>query len=190
MPQLGFRMSAMTLRRFWTMLAHSHGQVWNHAEFARSFGVSEMTVRRYLEALASAMVVRLLPPWHENISKRQVRAPRVYVADTGLLHTLLGIETFEDLLGHPKVGASWEGLAIEEIVRKVGAAPEQRWFWATHGGAEVKRTSMPRVTPSMRVAQRDLKLDELFVIHAGRDAFPLAPGIRAIPLHKLDDELP
>lgn len=205
MPQLGFRMSAMTLRRFWTMLAHYHGQVWNHAEFARSFGVSEMTVRRYLEALASAMVVRLLPPWHENISKRQVRAPRVYVADTGLLHTLLGIETFEDLLGHPKVGASWEGLAIEEIVRKVGAAPEQRWFWATHGGAEldllivqgarrrgfeVKRTSMPRLTPSMRVAQRDLKLDELFVIHAGRDAFPLAPGIRAIPLHKLDDELP
>lgn len=204
MPQLGFRMSAITLRRFWTMLAHYHGQTWNYSEFARAFGVSDMTVRRYLDALASAMVVRLLPPWHENIARRQVRAPKVYVADTGLLHTLLGIETLEELMGHPKVGASWEGLALEEIARRLGAAPDQRWFWATHGGAEldllivrggrrlgfeVKRTSAPRLTPSMRIALRDLKLDELVVVHAGRDTFPMAPGIRAIPLARLDAEV-
>jgi len=204
MPQLGFRLSAITLRRFWTMLAHYHGQTWNYSEFARAFGVSDMTVRRYLDALASAMVVRLLPPWHENIARRQVRAPKVHIADTGLLHTLLGIETLDDLMGHPKVGASWEGFAIEEIARRLGATPEQRWFWATHGGAEldllvlqgsrrrgfeIKRTSAPRVTPSMRIALRDLRLDELVVVHAGRDTFPMAPGIRAVPLTRLDADL-
>ncbi|MBM3494348.1 MAG: ATP-binding protein [Armatimonadetes bacterium] len=204
MAQLGFRMSATTLRRFWTMLAHYHGQIWNASEFARSFGVSDAAVRRYLDALASAMVLRILQPWHENIAKRQVRSPKVYIADSGLLHTLLGLDTMNELLGHPKVGASWEGFAIEELIHRLRARPDQRWYWATHGGAEldllvvqgarrfgfeVKRTSAPKVTPSMRVAMADLGLSEIVVVHAGQHAFPLAPNIRAVPLAKLDTDL-
>ncbi len=204
MAQLGFRMSAMTLRRFWTMLAHWHGQVWNASEFARSFGVADTTVRRYLDALASAMVVRLLPPWHENLTKRQVRSPKVYIADSGLLHVLLGIDDYDQLMAHPKVGASWEGFVISEALRRLGVMPDRCWFWATHASAEldlmvkhgsrrlgfeVKRTSAPRVTPSMRIALNDLRLDELIVIHAGRDTFPMAPGIRAVPLDRIWDAL-
>jgi predicted AAA+ superfamily ATPase len=204
MAQLGFRMPALTLRRFWTMLSHCHGQIWNASELARSFGVSDTTVRRYLDALASALVVRLLPPWHQNLTKRQVRSPKVYVADSGLLHTLLGIENADQLLAHPKAGASWEGFAIAEILRRLGVAPDRCWFWATHASAEldlmvkhgsrrlgfeIKRTSAPKVTPSMRIAMNDLRLDELIVVHAGRDTFPLSPGIRAVPLARIWDEL-
>jgi predicted AAA+ superfamily ATPase len=202
MAQLGFRMPALAMRRFWTMLAHYHGQTWNASEFARSFGVSDATVRRYLDSLASAMVVRLLPPWHENIAKRQVRSPRVYVADSGLLHTLLGIEDCEHLLSHPRLGASWEGFGLSEVVRRLGAPADRCWFWATHAGAEldllvtqgrrrlgfeIKRTSAPKVTPSMRIALADLKLDELVVIHAGPEPFPLAPNIRAVPLARVGE---
>jgi len=203
-PQLGFRMPSVTMRRFWTMLAHYHGQIWNASEFARAFGVSDTTVRRYLDVLAGMMVVRILPPWHENISKRQVRSPKVYIADTGLLHCLLSIENMEQLLSHPKVGASWEGFAIEEVARRLRVIRERQWFWAAHSGAEVdflitygterwgfemKRTSAPRVTPSMRNALEILGLRELIVIHAGSESFPLAPKIRAVALSRIEEDL-
>jgi len=203
-PQLGFRISAMTLRRFWNMLAHYHGQIWNASEFGRSFGVADTTVRNYLDLLSSALVVRLLQPWHENISKRQVKAPKVYIQDSGLLHTLLNLVAFSDLEGHPKVGASWEGFAIEEIIRRLGARPEECFFWATHGGAEIdllvirggqrlgfeiKRTSSPRITPSLRSALSDLKLKRLDVVHAGEETFPMTERIRAVSLSRILKDL-
>lgn len=199
-PQLGITIPAATLHRFWAMLAHYHGQTWNSSEFARSFGVADTTVRGYLDLLASAFAVRLLPPWHENIAKRQVRAPKMYIADSGLLHSLLNLTTPDDLERHPKVGASWEGFALAETVHHLGARREECWFWATHGGAELdllvmrggrrlgfefKRGSAPRLTPSMRTALADLRLDRLDVIHAGEHTFPLAPRVRAVALSRL-----
>jgi len=200
LPQLGVRVAATTMRRFWSMLAHYHGQVWNSSEFARSFGVADTTVRTYLDHLAAALVVRMLPPWHENIGKRQVKSPKVYLADTGLLHTLLNLPTQVDLEGHPKLGASWEGFVLAQIERRLGARSEECFFWATHASAEldllvirgrqrrgfeIKRTSAPTVTPSMRHALTDLKLDRIEVIHAGAQTFPLAERIRAVALRDL-----
>jgi len=200
LPQLGISVSSSTMRRFWIMLAHYHAQTWNSSELARSFGVADTTVRNYLDQLTSALVVRQLQPWHENISKRQVKAPKVYIADSGILHALLNLPERADLESHPKCGASWEGFAIDQIIRHVGARPEECHFWATHGGAEldllivrgrkrlgfeIKRTSAPKSTPSMRHALEDLKLTRLDVIHAGDHTFPLTEKIRAVPLHHL-----
>lgn len=200
LPQLGIGVSSTAMRRFWTMLAHYHGQVWNASEFARSFGVSDTTARGYLDRLSAALVVRQLHPWHENISKRQVKAPKVYIADSGLLHALLNLRSISDLAGHPKVGASWEGFVIDQIVRCRGIEPEECFFWATHTGAEldlliargrsrlgfeVKRTVSPQVTPSMRTAVETLKLDRLDVIHAGEESFPLDKKIRAVAFSRL-----
>jgi uncharacterized protein len=194
---LGVRVPATTMRRFWTMLAHYHGQTWNGAELARALGVAQPTVARYLDALSDALVVRQLQPWFVNIAKRQVRSPKVYVRDSGLLHRLLGIGTIDDLLSHPKVGASWEGFVIEQILLLDVSDP---WYWATHAGAEldllvhsagrpvgleVKRTDRPRVTPSMRHALTDLDLDRLVVVHAGEQAFRLAERIDALPARVL-----
>jgi predicted AAA+ superfamily ATPase len=199
-PQLGINVNATTLRRFWTMLAHYHGQIWNASEFARSFGVADTTVRAYFDRLAATLVVRQLQPWHENLSKRQVRAPKVYVADSGLLHVLLGIRSRPDLEAHPKVGASWEGFVIEQIRSRLGADLDECFFWATHSGAEldllvvrgrtrlgfeVKRTTAPKVTPSMRHALTDLKLKRLDVVHAGETSFPLTEQIRAVSFSRL-----
>ena len=204
LPQLGITVSSTAMRRFWTMLAHYHGQVWNASEFGRSFGVADTTVRNYLDLLTAALVVRQLPPWHENISKRQVKAPKVYIADSGLLHALLGIGTEMELDAHPKVGASWEGFALEEVIRRLGARREECFFWATHAGAELdllvvrgrdrlgfeaKRTVAPRLTPSMRTALTDLKLQRLDVLHAGDHTFPLAPRVRAVALARLLGDL-
>jgi hypothetical protein len=204
LPQLGVNILATTLRRFWTMLAHYHAQTWNASEFARSFGVADTTVRSYLDLLTSALVIRQLPPWHENISKRQVKAPKVYIADSGILHTLLNLTNLEDLNGHPKLGASWEGFVLREVTRRLGARREECFFWATHGGAELdllvvrgrqrlgfefKRTSAPRVTKSMRVALKDLNLSRLDVVHAGEETYELARGIRAVALSRLLDDL-
>lgn len=204
-PQLGVQIPALTLRRFWTMVAHWHGQVWNGEELARAFGVTGSTVRRYLDLLAGALVLRPLAPWYENLSKRQVKSPKVYLADSGLLHTLLGIGIREALESHPKVGASWEGFALGEVTARLGARPEETHFWATHGGAELdlfvmrgnerlgfefKRTETPRVTPSMRSALEDLKLDRLDVVHAGSQSYPLAERVRAVPLARIFDEIP
>jgi hypothetical protein len=203
-PQLGVSIPSTTLRRFWAMLAHYHGQVWNASEFSRSFGVSDMTVRRYLDLLAATFVVRILQPWHENLAKRQVKSPKVYLADSGLLHALLGIGTREDLERHPKVGASFEGFAISAIADRLRAQWNECFFWATHAGAEldllvvrgrtrigfeIKRTVAPAVTPSMRTALTDLGLSRLDVIHAGDRTYGLAPRIRAVALGRLLDDV-
>jgi len=204
LPQLGVTIGSVTLRRFWTMLAHYHGQIWNASEFARSFAVSDSTVRNYLEILASALVVRMLLPWHENVGKRQVKAPKAYIADSGLLHTLLNLRTLPDVEAHPKCGASWEGFVLGQVVHRLGASPDECFFWATHNGAEldllvvrgrrrlgfeIKRTAAPHLTPSMRVALTDLGLQRLDVIHAGEHTFPLAPKVRAVALSRLLQDL-
>ena len=194
-PQLGFRIPGPALRRFWTMLAHYHGQTWNASELGRSMGLSDKTVRGYLDLLTGTYMVRQLMPWFENVGKRQVKAPKVYFRDSGLLHHLLDIPTRDQLLGHPKVGASWEGFAIEQVLRVF--APAQPCFWSTHGGAEldlvfmhqgrrlgfeIKFTEAPRLTTSMRTAKAELGLDRLWVVHPGAHGFPMAEGITAIPL--------
>jgi predicted AAA+ superfamily ATPase len=205
LPQLGVTIPPATLERFWAMLAHYHGQVWNASEFARSFGVSDATVRRYLDLLSATFAVRVLLPWSENLGKRQVRSPKVYFADCGLLHALLGIRERRDLERHPKVGASWEGFALDAIVRRLGVEPRECHFWATHAGAELdllvlrgrrrwgfefKRTSAPAVTRSMRVALDDLRLERLDVVHGGPHSFTLAPRIRAVAFSRLLDDVP
>lgn len=135
LPQLGVQIPSETLARFWSMVAHYHGQIWNASEFARSFGVADTTVRRYLDVMTSTFMVRQLLPFSENLKKRQIKSPKVYIADSGLLHSLLDLRDVTDLEGHPKVGASWEGFAIENVTRQVAARPDERYFWGTHGGA-------------------------------------------------------
>lgn len=198
LPQLGVTIPAPALLRFWTMLAHYHGQVWNAAEPARSLGVSEPTVRRYLDLLTGLFLVRQLRPWHENLKKRQVKAPKVYLRDSGLLHQLLGVRTERELFAHPKCGASWEGYAIEETLKAV--QPDEAYFWATHTGAEldlllfkdgrrlgveVKRADAPILTPSMRIARNDLRLDHLTVLYPGTSRYALAERVIAMPLTAL-----
>jgi predicted AAA+ superfamily ATPase len=204
LPQLGVRIPGPTLQRFWRMLAHYHAQTWNGAELARAFAVSASTVRRYLDLLTGALVVRQLPPWHENLSKRQVKSPKVYVADTGLLHTLLGLENREDVESHPKVGASWEGFVLQEVVARLGARPEECYFWATHAGAEldllivrgttrigveIKRTTSPRRTRSLHSARESLGLDQVFLVHAGDDTFRLGDDFTALAFGRLFEDL-
>lgn len=196
LANLGFAMPAATMRRFWSMLAHYHGQTWNGAELARSIDVSQPTVRRYVDALTDALVVRQLQPWHANISKRQVKSPKVFLRDTGLLHRLLGIRSRLDLERHPKIGVSWEGMVIEHLATRPDVVNPS--FWSTHTGAEVdlrlelgtrvigaevKRTDTPRTTKSMHSAIESLRLDHLFVVHGGQHRFPLADDITAVPAH-------
>jgi len=198
LPQLGITIPAQALRRFWTMLAHYHGQVWNAAEPARSLGVAETTARRYLDLLSGVYMARQLSPWHENLAKRQVKSPKVYVRDTGLLHHLLGISSENELLAHPKCGASWEGYAVEEVINTV--APDDAYFWATHQGAELdlllfkggrrlgvemKRMDAPKLTPSMRIALQGLKLEQLVVLYPGPKEYALAERVRVVPLAKV-----
>ena len=198
LPRLGVGLPAPALLRFWTMLAHYHGQTWKAAEPARSLGVSEPTVRRYLDVLAGLFMVRQLPPWHENLQKRQVKAPKIYLRDTGLLHQLLGLRTGQELVAHPKCGASWEGYAIEETLKLL--QPDEAYFWATHNGAEldlllftrgrrlgveVKRADAPTLTPSMRIALTDLRLDHLTVLYPGTKPYSLADCVSVMPLATL-----
>lgn len=179
------------------MIAHYHAQTWNSSGLARALGVAHTTVQRYLDVLTEAFMVRQLPPWHANISKRQVRAPKVYLRDTGLLHTLIGAESRASLERHPKVGASWEGFALDVVLERLGARSGEAYFWATHGGAELdllvvrgrtrvgvefKRTTAPSVTPSMRTALADLGLERLYVIHGGAETLRFADRIMAVPL--------
>lgn len=200
LANLGFRTPATTMRRLWTMLAHYHGQTWNAAEIARSLSISRPTVDRYIDALTDALAIRQLQPWFTNLKKRQVRAPKVYVRDSGVLHSLLQIDDHDSLFGHPKVGASWEGFVIEQFLQHHN--PRDVGFWATHGGAEidlvfstrgrqygieVKLTDRPRVTPSMRIALTDLELDHILVAHAGSESFPLADRISAVSITELLD---
>ena len=195
MPQLGINIAAPAMLRFWRMLAHCHGQIWSAAPMAQSMGVSEPTIRRYLDALTQTLMIRQLQPWHEKLGKRQVKAPKIYFRDTGLLHALIGVQNVSALLTHPQSGASWEGFALEQVLRL--AQPDQAYFWASHQGAELdllmfkgrqrvgvefKRADMPRVTTSMRIAMKDLKLDALYVVYPGLHRFKLADGIEAVPL--------
>jgi len=195
LPQLGLNVAAPALHRFWSMLAHCHGQAWNAAEPARSLGVNESTVRRYLDWLTQAYVVRQLQPWFANLGKRQVKAPKIYLRDTGLLHELLGIGDPAALVRHPKSGASWEGFAIDQVLRI--ARPDEAYFWATHAGAELdllmvkdgrrfgvefKRADAPRLTPSMTVALNDLDLDALFVVYPGERRYALSERVEVVPL--------
>ncbi len=193
MPQLGIQVTAPAMQRFWAMLAHYHGQVWNAADLARSLGVNESTVRRYLDWLTQFYMVRQLQPWFENLGKWQVKAPKVYFRDTGLLHEQLGINDPAMLLRHPRSGASWEGFALEQVVRL--AAPDEAYFWATHAGAELdllmlkdgrrvgvefKRSDAPRTTPSMTTAMNELRLDALYVVYPGTRRYVLSGGSRAV----------
>ncbi len=197
MPQFGITIPAAALLRFLTMLAHVHGSIWSAADPARSLGVSEPTVRRYLDLMSGVLMVRTLSPWHANLGKRQVKSPKVYLRDSGILHHLLGVERVRDLLSHPKCGASWEGYVIEEILKEV--QPDQAYFWATHQGAEldlllwkggrrygieIKRADAPRLTPSMRVALEDLELERLLVLYPGSKTYALAERVDVLPMHE------
>lgn len=201
-PQLGITVPLPTLRRFWAMAAHFHGQIWNAAEFARSLGSSEPTARRYLDILTGAYVMRQLPPWFENIAKRQVKSPKIYVRDSGLLHALLSLRTRAQLMGHPKYGASWEGFAVEQVLSLV--RPADAYFWATHAGAELdlfivqggerlgfemKCADAPAVTKSMRIAIEELRLRRLYVVYPGTKSYRLAPRIEALSVLDLPGAL-
>jgi predicted AAA+ superfamily ATPase len=195
---LGVDLPPMTVRRFLTMLAHYHGQTWNASEVGRSLGLAHTTVNRYLDLLAGALLLRVLPPWYENLGKRLIKSPKVYIKDSGLLHQLLGLRTFEDLEGHPKMGASWEGFALEQTLATF--QEEEAFYWATHAGAELdlllmrgrhrvgmefKYSSAPTTTKSMHIALEDLKLEHLWVVYPGTLRYPLTEKITALPLRDI-----
>ncbi|MBM3435403.1 MAG: ATP-binding protein [Bacteroidetes bacterium] len=196
-PQLGINIPMITLRRFWTMIAHYHGQIWNGSEFARAMGISEPTARRYLDLLSGAYVVRQVPPWFENLKKRQVKSPKIYIRDSGLLHVLLSLDE-NNILSHPKAGSSWEGFVIEQIISITGS--RDYYFWATHAGAEldfllfhkgkrigfeIKNTDVPKVTKSMLIAKADLALDLLYLVYPGQQTFQLNNNITAVSITDL-----
>ena len=200
--KFGVEVPAQVLRRLWTMLAHYHGQLWNASELSRSLGEAHTTVKRHLDILSGALMVRQLPPWFENLGKRQVKAPKVYLRDSGLLHALLGLPTFAALEAHPKIGASWEGFVIEQVLRRTGE--RDAYFWATPSGAEldllvfvrgrrigieVKYSDAPRLTKSMAIARQDLKLDRLLVVYPGDTSYALRPGVEVVAIRDLDDRL-
>jgi len=203
LPQLGINLPAVTLRRFWTMLAHYHGQAWNGSELARSLGVSDKTVSRYLDILEGTFMAFRLLPWHTNVGKREIKSPKVFVSDTGLLHSLLGIATHEDLLAHPKCGASWEGAIIRELLHRFDVQRGEAFFWGTHSGAdldllvvrgstrlgfEIKLTKSPKVTASMRTAVEVLGLEHVYVMcHGQGTPWELAEGITAVPAGNLSN---
>jgi len=199
-PQLGITIPAAAMRRFWTMLAHYHGQTWNSSELARSMGLSDKTVRSYLDILTGTFMLRQLQSWHENVGKRQIKAPKVFLRDSGILHSLLDLRDRRALLGHPRVGASWEGFAIEQVLAAV--RPPEAYYWATHGGAEldlffvvngrrygveVKFSDAPATTRSMRTALDDLSLDHLWIVYPGRHRYPVDPRITAWPLDDIGE---
>ncbi len=198
LPQWGVRVPALALQRFWTMVAHYHGQTWNAAEPARALGVSESTCRRYLDLLSDSLMVRRLQPWHANLSKRQVKSPKVYVRDSGLLHQLLGVDTEKALLSHPKLGASWEGFVVEQVL--AGEPHDEAFFWGTHQGAEIdlllrrgdrllgvecKRADAPPMSPSIRIALEDLGLDRVAIVYPGTKRYRVADRVEAVPLDAL-----
>jgi predicted AAA+ superfamily ATPase len=202
MPQLGITIAATALRRFWTMLTHYHGQIWKGSELARSLDASEPTMRKYLDLLSSTFMVRQLAPWHENLGKRQVKAPKVYLRDSGLLHCLMRQSAFADLEAHPKLGASWEGFALEQVLSLTG--DRDAYFWATHGGAELdllvnwggkrygfefKYGDAPSMTKSMHTALNDLKLERLFVVHPGKDSYVMNDRTEAVAITQLRSRL-
>jgi len=198
LPQWGVRVPAIALLRFWTMVAHYHGQIWNASEPAKALGVNPSTARRYLDLLSDALMVRQLQPWHANLGKRQVKSPKTYIHDSGLLHQLLGIESEKALYSHPKLGASWEGFVIEQILAT--ETHDDAWFWATNQGAEMdlllrrgdklfgvecKRSDAPKLTPSIRIAMDDLGLERVAVLYPGYKRYPLSDHVEVVPLAAL-----
>jgi predicted AAA+ superfamily ATPase len=199
-PQLGIRIPSAALYRFWTMLAHVHGQPWNAADLARSMGVKEDTARRYLDILTGSFMIRQIQPWFENLGKRVVKAPKVYFRDSGILHALLGLKTKREILSHPKLGFSWEGYALEEVIR-AARAEREAYFYRTHAGAELdlllirrgrrygfefKYEAAPRPTKSMHMVTEDLNLKRLWVVYPGEGAYPLGKHIELLPLTKIE----
>jgi predicted AAA+ superfamily ATPase len=198
LPQWGVRVPAVALLRFWTMVAHYHGQIWNAVEPASALGVNPSTSRRHLDLLTDALMVRQLQPWQANLGKRQVKSPKVYVRDSGLLHQLLGLDSEKALLSHPKLGASWEGFVIEQVL--ASEPHDEAWFWATHQGAEIdlllrrgdqllgvecKRADAPKLTPSVRIALEDLGLERVAVVYPGAKRYALGERVEAVPLTTL-----
>jgi predicted AAA+ superfamily ATPase len=196
-PQLGIQIPALALRRFWKMLSHYHGQVINYSEIGRSLGISDTTVKKYIDILESTFMVRVLPPWFTNLGKRLVKSPKIYIRDSGIFHSLMTIETIEQLESHNKLGASWEGYALECVSRSIGKRDEEMYFWSTHSGAEVdlfwqgggenwgiefKYADAPRLTKSMHIAMTDLELKHLWIVYPGKDRYQLAENITVLPL--------
>ena len=203
-PQLGINIPARTLRRFWTMLSHYHGQILNYAELGRSFGVSDMTVRKYCDILEGTFMIRILQPWYANIGKRLVKRPKFYLRDSGIYHTLSSVETTKQLYAWPKLGASWEGFALECVCQTLGKQDSELYFWNTHAGAELdlfwqhkgknwgvefKYEDAPRLTRSMQIAVQDLKLSKLWVVYPGKKEYQLEKTISALPLEMIEREL-
>ncbi|MFP4473402.1 MAG: ATP-binding protein [Candidatus Omnitrophota bacterium] len=198
LPLHGVSLPPMTLLRFWTMLAHYHGQVFNASEIARSLGISVMTVKRYVDVLTGVFMIRQVQPWFGNLKKRHVKSPKIYFYDTGILHSLLGIQTMDDLLAHPKYGASWEGFVIDEVIRSI--EPHEIYFWATHQGAEIdlvfnkggqmygveiKRQDAPRMTPSIKNALEDLKLERIAVVYPGKRRYSVHKKVNVVPFNAI-----
>jgi len=198
-PQLGIQIPSQSLRRFWKMLSHYHGQVINYSELGRSFGISDTTVKKYIDILESTFMIRIQPPWYVNVGKRLVKSPKIYLKDPGIFHSLMAIETLEQLTAHNKLGASWEGFALECVGKSVGKREEEMYFWSTHSGAEVdlfwqkggknwgvefKYMDAPRLSKSMQIALTDLELDHLWVVYPGNDRYRLAKNITALPLQQ------
>ncbi len=198
-PHLGIAIPPAAMRRFWTMLAHYHGQTWNASELGRSMGLSDKTVRSYLDILSGTFMIRQLPPWYENVNKRQVKAPRIYFRDSGILHGLLDLTDLHNLSGHPRVGASWEGFALEQALQIV--RPSQAYYWATHGGAELdlffmhrghrygmefKYSEAPKISKSMHTALATLNIDHLWIVHPGKHSYPVEEKISVWPLRELE----
>ncbi|MFQ6677859.1 MAG: ATP-binding protein [Fidelibacterota bacterium] len=199
-PMLGIRIPAHTLRRFWTMISHYHGQLLNHAELGRSFGISDMTVRKYLDILESTFMIRILQPWHINIGKRLIKQPKIYLRDSGIFHTLSSIENYNQLHANPKLGVSWEGFALEAVCRSIGKQPNSVYFWRTSNGAELdlywqakgqnwgvefKYADAPKLTKSMKIANEDLNLSHLWVVYPGTDCYSLTKNISVLPFENV-----
>jgi uncharacterized protein len=199
-PQLGITIPAPAMRRFWTMLAHYHGQTWNGNELARAMGLTAKTVSRYLDILTGTYMVRQLQPWHENLGKRQVKAPKIYLSDSGVLHSLLGLLDFNTLNAHPRLGASWEGFVINSVLEMV--RPGAAYFWSTYQGAkidllffksgkrygiEVKFSESPTLTKSLHVAMNDLRIDQAWVVHPGDVSFRLEERVTALAFADIEE---
>jgi uncharacterized protein len=196
-PQLGISIPPRTLRRFWTMLSHYHGQILNYSELGRSFGVSDMTIRKYIDILEGTFMLRVLQPWYMNIGKRLVKRPKIYLRDSGLFHSLMNIDSIDQLMSHPKLGASWEGFAMDCVIRYLNRPEDNFYFWNVHAGSELdllwqqngknwgiefKFADAPTLTKSMTIVQKDLALDHLWIIYPGKDMYRLSEDITVLPL--------
>lgn len=193
-PNLGFQIPPEQMRRFWLMLAHYHAQIFNASDLGKSLGISDHTIRKYLDILVGTFMIRRLTPWFENLGKRQVKSPKIYFKDSGILNALIGISDDTQLQIYPKLGSLWEGFAIEQVINLENASPEECYFWKTQSGAEldlliikngkrigfeIKYADSPKITPSMKIAFNDLKLDHLYLIFPGKESFPMTENITA-----------